>query len=197
MKWIKNKWSILGFLSGIWVIFTIAYAFWFITVPLNSSKTFETIKFVFLSISAFGVLFSVLLSSFNSLEATSNIQDRINFDRTGNAFRFFERWDSSSLKDARDMTRAVGKEAKDLSPTEIISRVSNNDDLERSVITMFNFFEEINFAIEEKHVNAKLVEKAFAKSYGNIYKRFESWVEQNIDETQKKHLMDLKRKWNV
>jgi len=197
MKWIKKKWVILVVLFGIWLVFTVVYSWFFVTTPEGSTKAFETTKFVLLSISAFGVLFSTLLSSFNSLEATNNIQARINFDKTQNSIAYFERFDSPSLKEARDTTRAVAKEEHKLSPQDIIDKVNGDEDLERSVITMFNFFEEIYFAIEWEHVDAQILKQGFAVAYLKIHKRFESWTSKNHDESIKKHLNDLKKMWQV
>ena len=145
-KFLEKKWGILIALTILWIIFTIVYAACFIAVPQNSTKTFEVVKFTFLSISAFGILFSVLLSSFNSLEASQNVQDRIEFDRIENSFDFMHRWDSPSLKEARDYTRRIKKEKDKLSSEELCKRIEGpysdesetekQESLKRSIITM-------------------------------------------------------------
>ena len=189
MNWLKsNKWNIMGLLFAVWLIFTIVYAINFVVVPQDSTKTYEVVKFIFLSISVFGVLFSTLLSSFNSLEATSNIQDKLRYDRTENSFSFIARWDSPSLKAARDITREVGRKQNKLSPDQIMNKIKTVSDLERSVITMFNYFEEMYMSIEAGRVNEVILVEAFADIYVGIYGRFNNWVESQSSQIQKKHL---------
>lgn len=195
MNWLKsNKWNIMGLLFAVWLIFTIVYALNFVVVPEDSTKTYETVKFIFLSISVFGVLFSTLLSSFNSLEATSNIQDKLRYDKTENSFSFIARWDSPSLKAARDITREVRKQENKLSPDEIMKKIKTVSDLERSVITMFNYFEEMFMSIEASRVNELILVEAFADIYVSIYGRFNNWVESQSSQIQKKHLESFNRK---
>ena len=191
----KRKWLVLEILAILWLIGTGIYAWQFITVPEGSSHGFEATKFVFTSISAFGVLFSVLLTSFNSLEASLNVQDRIAFDRIENSFEYMRRWDSSALRDARDETRRIRKQQDRLSPDDIISRINSNDDLERSVITMFNFFEEIELSIQKDRVDKPSLQKAFGSLYVPIHDRFKTWIKTGSDSSQRQNLESLRDRW--
>jgi hypothetical protein len=194
-EWLRRKWTVLTLLVCAWVLFTVTYAIMFVTIPAESTRLFETVKFVALSVSAFGVLFSALLSSFNSLEATANVQDRIQFDRVENSFEFVRRWDSAVLKEARDWTRRVKKEEQSLSPDDLRSKIRSDETLERSVITMFNFFEELELSVQQNRVDAKVLERAFATTYRSIHQRFSPWIESNIDAVQKGHLQQLRNRW--
>jgi hypothetical protein len=201
-KWITKKWTVLTSLFGLWIIFTVVYAAKFVVVPPGSSATFEAVKFIFLSISAFGVLFSTLLASFNSLEASQNIQDRIKFDRIENAFEYMRRWDSPSLKEARDWTRKIAREPSRLSPDELCRRIegdggeeASGQDLKRSVITMFNFFEEIELSIQAQRVDADILKKAFDIPYAAIYDRFRPWIDRYSNPSQQGNLKQLGRRW--
>lgn len=191
----KLKWIILAILFLVWVLFTIFYAICYVVVPEKSTYNFEVIKFVFLSITAFGVLFSTLLSSFNSLESTSNIKDRIAFDKTENSFSYMRLWDSDSLKEARDETRKIKKIEKDVSQNQLLKEISERESLERSVITMFNFFEEIFLSIKAKRVNENILKEAFANAYIGIYERFKEWITKNIAEEQRTSLENLYNVW--
>ncbi len=200
----RSRWRVLVALTLLWVSFTIIWASVFVVVPLGSSRGFETTKFVFLSLSAFGVLFSSLLSSFNSLEATANIQDRLAFDRVENAFSYMLRWDSQALADARDYTRQIGREQSQLSPEQLCSRIegvpaeyANPDqrNLQRSVITMVNFFEEIELSIQSGRVDREVLRKAFGVTYPDIYSRFLPWIRKFTDKDQQELLATLARRW--
>lgn len=190
------KWSAIAILSILYVICIIVYVINYIVVPDTSTYKYEAIKFIFLSISAFGVLFSALLSSFNSLEASLNIQDKIEFDKTENSFAYMLRWDSPSLKEARDETRRIKKIKDDISTNDLLKRISEDESLERSVITMFNFFEEIYLSIRTCRVNDNLLKEVFADLYKNIHERFKEWINQNIVGPQKSNLDNLYEIWN-
>jgi hypothetical protein len=200
-KWITRKWSILGSLFVTWAVFTAVYAAWFVVVPQGATAAFEITKFVFLSISAFGVLFSTLLTSFNSLEASQSLQDRINFDRTENAFEYLRRWDSQSLKEARDWTRKVGRDHSKRSPDKLCGLIEGDEDLQRSVITMVNFFEEIELSVQAGRVNADILKQGLACAYIGysgcigIYDRFRPWVDKYSDSSQQAYLRDLYKRW--
>jgi hypothetical protein len=191
----KLKWSILGILAFIQIIFTLFYASNYIVVPSTSTYIYEVTKFIFLSIAAFGVLFSTLLSSFNSLESTLNIKARIDFDKTENSFAYMLRWDSDSLKEARDETRRIKKIEKDISQNALLKHISDKESLERSVITMFNFFEEIYLSVKAKRVNETILKEAFANVYTGIYERFKEWIAKNTADEQKKNLENLYETW--
>ena len=64
----KSKWPTIIVLTISWLLFTIIFSITGIKVPEDSTKCMEVIKFLALSISAYGVLFSTVITSFNSLE---------------------------------------------------------------------------------------------------------------------------------
>ncbi len=168
----KNKWTVLCVLAAAWVVFTTIYAIWFVSVPPGTTRAFEVSKFVFLSISAFGVLFSTLLSSFNSLEATQHVEDKIRFDRVENSFAYMQQWDSGHLLQARDLIREIAKQKNALSQEEIGKRFSSNVALERSVVNVFNFVEEIYMSIASGRVDETLLKDAFREVFQTNYECF-------------------------
>jgi hypothetical protein len=188
MKWIKRKWNLLGALTILWFIFTVVYAWRFVDVPTGSTRNFEVAKFVFTSISAFGVLFSALIASFNALEASHTTQQRMDFDRIENTFAYFGRWDSPVL-------RAVKKVADDMSQNKILDKIRTDPNLERSVITMFNFFEEIYLSIEVGRVSTPLLRDGFGESYASMYGRFQKWIANHLKQKQQKNLAELLKLW--
>ena len=200
----NTKWMILGVIAMIWAVLTVLWACQFVVVPVGSTRSFETIKFVFLSISAFGVLFSSLLASFNSLESTANLHDRIEFDRIENSFDYILQWDSPSLKDARDWTRKIEAEKNRLSPDELCSRIEGTEprhitdeqrNLQRSVITMFNYFEALELSIKANRVSEQYLRMAFAVPFQSIYNRFSPWVVRHLNQDQQDNLKSLSKRW--
>lgn len=202
MDTLKHKNRILSVLTFGFLVFIVIYSNFFVVVPAGSTQVYETAKFVFLSISAFGVLFSVLLSSFNSLEASIYNQDKVKFDRTENSFKYMERWDAPSLKEARDLLRELVTEKNKLSANEVVVRIEGNDNEKRSVITMFNFFEEIELSLQASRCNDGYITQFFKYPYLKVYDMFLPWLDSNgkngnkyIGLDMKRSLQGLRRRW--
>ncbi len=213
-----RKWPLLIGIAAAWIVATLIYAFVFFEPPQNMNKVYGIPKFMFESIAALGVMFTALLTSFNTLEATQKGEDTAarerkladdrftheqnlaeaqrNFDRVENAFLYFERWDSPSLKDARNFTRELGKIDVNLTPAQKLDLITKDQNLERSVITMFNFFEEIYMSIEANRVSGQYMKEAFADAYRPMHARFLDWINAHLKPTQKEHLDKLNTSWS-
>jgi len=177
-------------------------------VPAGSTLHAEMLKLFSYWMAALGIIFSTLLTSFNSLEATANQNAKIAFDRIDNAFKYMERWDSGAIREARDATRQI----KDLSHSttwntnQVIGMIDdpkgltngNPDNLRRSVISMFNYFQEMELSIEANRVNADYLKVSFGETYVDIFERFKPWLDVHRKEDQEnyKDLQALKKRWS-
>lgn len=173
---IEMKYIIFLFITICWILGTIGLTF-NIEVPQGSSKNLELVKLIFLSIGAYGVITAIYFSVQNSLEGTQNIKARIDFDKTQNSMRFIERFDEPSLKESRDFTRRILKIANTIADMKLLEDIKADEKLERSVITNFNFWEGMYFAILHGYVNENLLKSAFKDNYTLMYKTFEIWIE--------------------
>lgn len=192
-------------LTTVWLLFTVIFLLTSIKVPEDSSKCMEVVKFLSLSISAYGVLFTVLLTSFNSIESSNINKESIEYNRISNSFRYMERFDAPSIKEARDITRKMKKEKSSLSDDDLIKKIEGDgktqseeqEDLKRSVITMFNFFEEIYLSILNKHSNEQILITVYKDMYLDIYDRFKCWLEKEeyMGKIQANNLKQLKLRW--
>lgn len=191
----NRKWRFLFLLAIVWLLFTASYAVFFVQKTDTTTRSYETMKFAFLSISAFGVLFSALLSSFNSLEATQNLIDRTEFDRIENSFYYIRTWESSILREARDKAREVDKQVSNLSAAQLLGNIDADPALERSVITMFNFFEEIHLSRKAGRVNDAYLRQSFKDIYIRVCKIFTPWMESDVDATMRSNLDELRQDW--
>ncbi len=161
----KTNWLILAGITTLWIIG--AGGFYYKTQNLET---------LFLAINAFAVLIAVYIGALNAMKNTEYKKEEIEFRKTENAFIFLERWDSDLLKQARDFTREIKKEQHNLSPQQILKQIESNQDLERSVITIFNFFQDIYLSINHKRVNNSVLKRAFAEVYPSILTRFRPWI---------------------
>ena len=157
-------------------------------------------KTIVMSLAGYGVLCTTTLTIWNAWETSKNFSEKIDFDKTENSFKYTERWDSSSLKEARDLTRSLKKVEKEMSPQELLQKINECDATERSVITMFNFWEEIYRSIEAKRVNEAILKDFFGEVYCDIYERFKTWREQKRENGKSNEALkcwdELYRKWN-
>jgi len=79
--------------------------------------------FVFVSLGGYGVIAATLLNIWNVWDASKKISDKIKFDITENTFKYFERWDNPSLKEARDLTRQIKKDIDSWSDNELLKKI--------------------------------------------------------------------------
>jgi len=161
-----------------------------------TKPTEEIMKLIFISLGGYGVVSATLINIWNAWDTSKSLADKIEFDKTENSFKYFERWDNQSLKEARDLTRKIKKDVSTLSDDDLLNKINNNESIERSVITMFNFWEEIYKSIDEKRVNADLLKETFGSIYCDIYTRFKVWREDKKTNNENYHGMEVLDKLN-
>lgn len=160
------------------VIFSVVLlALWTIATYqlIDFSNQLEAMKTIVMSLAGYGVLCTTTLTIWNAWETSKNFSEKINFDKIENSFKFTERWDNNSLKEARDLTRKIKKEKQGISDDDLLKRIQDCESTERSVITMFNFFEEIYSSIQHGRVHEPALKGFFAEVYPDIYERFKVW----------------------
>lgn len=172
----EKKYYIFILITICWILGTIGLTF-NVNVPQDSSKELELVKLIFLSIGAYGVITATYFTVQNSLESTKNIQAKIHFEKIQNSTKFIERWDGPSLTKARDFTREIKKSRPKISDEDFKKEISDNVDLKRSVITLFNFWEGMYLAIIHGNADGDLLESAFRDAYCSIYEHFKVWME--------------------
>ena len=193
---IQMKYIIFIIMTICWIVGFMGLTF-NIDIPQGSSKNLELTKLVFLFIGAYGVITATYFTVENSLESTRNVKAKIDFDKTDNSMKFIERWDGPSLKEARDFTRIILEKRQNITGNELLKEINSDEKLQRSVITTFNFWEGMHFAIQHKNVNEDMLEEAFWEPYCNMYKTFEIWINSMKNEYPDltKNLQILYNKW--
>jgi len=203
------KWKILGALSVTTVFFIITFiACGGVAIPEGSSKSSEIFKFIAETIAAWGVLSSALLATFNTIEANQSSENALNYKKKEVSFDFAKRFDDESIKGARDITRSMKEKQNELSPNELIKMIEGpcNETLtedqrklnKRSVITMFNFFQDMYLSIYYGYSDEDILKAEFSNVYKDIYKRYNQWLEQYMkvqDQNQCNNLKALYEKW--
>lgn len=138
---------------------------------------YKAARLIFVSIGGYGILSATVLNIWNAWDASRIQQERMNFDKIDNSFEYLKRWDSPSLKEARDLTREIKKEKSKLSDDTLMEKIQSDVNIERSVITTFNFWEEIYRSIEHGRVKSGILKDAFGEIFCDMYERFKPWRE--------------------
>lgn len=158
---------------------------------LNGNPFLETVKVVFIALGGLGVIIPTYLNIWQSVENNSMKIDERNWNILENTMRALERWDDSSLLVARTFTRQIRKEYKDLSPNEILQKIQGDEDLEKSVILVFNYFDYLRVSIENKRVNSEIIRHELSEVFQNIAVRFKPWID-DLGKTQKEDIEKCK-----
>jgi len=158
---------------------------------LNGNPFLETVKVAFIALGGLGVIIPTYLNIWQSVENNSMKIDERNWNILENTMRALERWDDSSLLVARTFTRQIRKEYKDLSPNEILQKIQGDEDLEKSVILVFNYFDYLRVSIENKRVNSEIIRHELSDVFQNIAIRFKPWID-DLGKTQKEDIEKCK-----
>jgi len=186
-------WKVLVVATVVWLCFIGLYA-WLLHITDNSANIGKVVEFLAVWVPMYGIVSSTIIMTYGSKETA---KARYEFDKIENTFKLIELWDRQSLKEARDMTRAMKAMVNDTTKNELKTAINNDVDKYRSVITMCNFFEEIYFSLLYKRVHADLLKDAFGFTYIDIFDRFKDWIIENLDEKTKNHLRELRREWDT
>jgi hypothetical protein len=210
------KWYCVAVFVVAWIVFGCLYGrtIWNSPIPSGSIRAAEMMKFLSFWFAGFGVIYSSLLTSFNALDSAQAMQRKTDFDKTENSFHYMERWDSPSIKEARDATRVTeGAADQTKSPKQVIFEIDGPEkgepdarsdvekekqrNLHRSVVSMFNYFQEIELSIQKGRVNEEVLKQAFAETYVNIHGRFKPWLDKSKknDESGFNDLEALNTRW--
>ena len=157
------KWIVLGVLLIVWIV---------LSILLCKSDLDLWAK----SIATLGVLFTVLWSTLNSVESTATQMKLSKMKKKELSLCYARRWEDESLIKARNLTREIRDNRSKICDDDLIKRFNFDQDLKRSVLTMFNFFEEMYTAISNDLADKEILRDLFSEIYcgeNGIYKRFE------------------------
>ncbi len=113
--------------------------------PQNSSTFIEVTKMIFLCLGGMGVLLPITLSVMNS-------QEQRKFEKIENTFDLISKWDDEHLLKARNYTREIKKNRKNISDEQLIAQIEENEELEQSVILVTNYFEHVRFSLKQNRI---------------------------------------------
>ena len=174
-----KKWTWFFWINILWILGTIGLGVYTFQQPVASgeSQFIETMKVVFLSLGGLGVILPTYLSVFHSIENK-------NESKIENSFQLIERWDNEHLHKARNFTRKLKDDRASLSNDELVTRITNDEELRQSVILVMNYFDNIRVSLKAGRVDKELLVNAMGPVFDDLYYRLLPFIE-SLGERQK------------
>lgn len=167
-----NKWAIFLWINLLWLLGTLALGFisYNNKPPIHSNREIETIKIVFLSLGGLGVILPTYLNAFNTLE-------QVDAHRVENSYSLLEKWDNPHLFKAREFTRDLKNQKKNLSDTDLLRKIDADESLKQSIILIMNYFDGIRVSINHNRIKTEIIKDTLGPVFADIYQRLLPYVD--------------------
>lgn len=96
-----------------------------------------------------------------------------------NVNKLIEKYDSPYLLASRDYSRKHLKDKDSISQKELLEKLNNEEEFERSVIYLFNFWEVVYRMIEYDMIDNNFAKKYFCTPFLSNYEFYRPWVTGN------------------
>lgn len=143
-------------------------------------KQTDDLKVLFLALNSLALLTAVYISIVNTVKASEFKSKDLTFMKIENSFDFYDKWDSELLKNARDVAREINKTRGNLSDAQIVSKINSDTELERSIITIFNFWQSMYMSIKSERVDEDILKRGFLEIYPEVWEVYRPY----LDDTQ-------------
>ncbi len=154
---------------------------------------------VFLATNAFAALLAALVTSIAAFREAKSSAQNVRMGTLNNTFAYLEKWDSPLLMQARDLIRKYGSQKNQLSKKTVLDAIKQDQGIERSVITILNFFQDVKLSCDHDRVLEPILRRAFARPYVELYELFELWITEmnRRDPEEGSDLKSLYSQWKV
>ncbi len=167
---IKHKWGIYLFCIFTFVIISagiIIVSYQTATAP--SVPLLEALKAALLSIGGLGVVSTITLSVFNSIE------DRY-MKIIENTYSHITKWDDPHLATARKFTRKLKDTKPNTSDSDLIKQIDEDEDLKHSIVLVCNYFEQVRISYLMNRIDMKLFNKSLGPVMEDYNDRLKPYV---------------------
>ena len=166
---IKYKWRFYSLLILIFSVFTIA----FIVVSYQSAKSvtapLEALKAALLGLGGLGVVSTITLSVFNSIE------DRY-MKVIENTYSHITKWDDPHLAAARKFTRKLKETKPHMSDTEFLKHINEDEELRHSIVLVCNYFEQVRMSYLMNRIDIKLFNRCLGPAMEDYNDRLKPYI---------------------
>ena len=174
----KAKWVLFSLILLLWVLGAAGLTWHSLNVPppQGSTHVIEVTKLILLFLGGLGVILPSYFNIWHSIESNAIIRQRLAFDLANNTHDIIIRWDDASLLQARKLSRDIGKKRAALSDDELIKLIDGNSELEQSIISIFNYYEQVRVSVELGRVNEAVLKHSIGGMFLKIYERYLPWI---------------------
>lgn len=168
---IKHKWKFYFLGTGVFSLFICA----FIVVSYQSAQNetgplIEALKAALLGLGGIGVISTIMLSVFNSIE------DR-HMKVIENTYRHITQWDDAHLAAARKFTRKLKESKPKMSDEEFIQLINEDEELKHSIVLVCNYFEQVRISEKMNRIDIKLFNKSLGPVMADYYYRLRPFIQ--------------------
>jgi len=144
----------------------------------------ELLKLFFIITGAGFVAFSAYIQWKIALETISYNQGQVKFQKDKLALDLLVRWDNEEMKNSREYYRETRKTAYKLSRDELIKLINDNKEHSNSLVSIANYFEDIEQAINYKLATEEILKDGLQPLVHTIADTYQVWFE-NLEEFDK------------
>ena len=122
----------------------------------------------------------------------------LDFLKKEHSLKLIDSWNHPALLEARRLMRELDKESEDISVTELLEKIENDNGpggLEESVIRVFNYWDRVRLAVAPGGVDEEILKDAFADIFVAMYRQFTPWLDTRKNPKYKADLKILFDRW--
>lgn len=173
----NKKWIVLIIIIVVWLLGATFLLIYINMTTTGDNKVIELTKTAFAVFGGLGIILPTYINVTQSLENRNIIKERLEYDKVENSYKLLKEWDDGELLKARELTRQINKNKNKLTGEQIIEKINNEQALEHSILTIFNYWERIRMSIEYKRVNADMIKEALQTVYLMMYTILKPWID--------------------
>ncbi len=172
----RLKWKLFLTIVILWLLGGAGVVIHIVMQEPDEVKSLEILKTAFIILGGLGVVMPTYLNIWMSLESSAILKERTEFEKRVRTMDLMKSWESTSLLAARDFTREIKRQRDQMSAEELLKRIDTNADLERSVVMVFNYWEQVRIALKYDLVKIELIKESQGPMYLDLRKRFDPWI---------------------
>ncbi len=150
----------------------------------DNIKNLEYFKLNGVLFAVYGTIITIYLNLTNTIESTRLYHEKVDYEKKKNSWQLIEKWDSSTIMEARDFTREIKNKANQLSPNDLIKEIEESDkdvnnkhkNLKRSLISCYNFFETLKITMDKGLADKEMLKDSFKDIFIDMYDRFKPYT---------------------
>lgn len=200
---IRTQLLTIAGLGLVWMSLTAWYVLSLSPETVGGKDIDAVLKKFLESLSAFGVLSTILFSAFTSLEASASRREQTKaleatlkqtkLDRSVDCCR---RWNDERFGIARDLIRKYYLDSSPQNQEQFARQIEASAGMHRSFVCVLGYFGEISDSIDLGMIEESVVQRAFENTFTRIYELSLPWMQTHTPLTCK-DLEKLYLRWKV